>query len=109
MTNMRSNVHHPKVLLKKVLSLSDHDCFMCVRKINYQKMSFRTITLRDYFKYNHTVLGRDIENYDWNPVYTETNVNTALSYMEQGLTSIIDRHAPKITKRVKGRKFPWLT
>ena len=29
--------------------------------------------------------------------------------MEQGLTSIIDRHVPKITKRVKGLKCPWLT
>ena len=29
--------------------------------------------------------------------------------MEQGLTTIIDRYAPKITKRVKGRKCSWLT
>ena len=82
---------------------------MCVRKINHRKMSFRIITCRDYSKYNHTVLARDIENYDWDPVYTETNVNIALDYMEQGLTSIIDRHAHKVTKRVKGRKCPWLT
>ena len=105
MTNTRSNVHHTKVL---PLSLSDHDCVMCVRKINHRKMPFRTITCRDYSKYNHTVLARDIENYDWNPVYTETNVNIALDYMEQGLTTIIDRHASKITKRVKARKWPWL-
>ena len=77
---------------------------MCVRKINHQKMQFRTITCRDYSKYNHTALARDIENYNWNPVYTETNVNIALDYMEQGLTTIIDRHASKITKRVKARK-----
>ena len=103
MTNTRSNVHHTKVL---PLSLSDHDCVMCVRKINHRKMPFRTITCRDYSKYNHTVLARDIENYDWNPVYTETNVNIALNYMEQGLSSIIDRHAPKIRKCVKDRKCP---
>ena len=102
-TNTRSNVYHTKVL---PLSLSDHDCVMCVRKINHQKMPFRTITCRDYSKYNHTVLARDIENCDWNPVYTGTNFNLALDYMEQGLTSVIDRHAPKITKRVKGRICP---
>ena len=78
---------------------------MFVRKINHRKMSFRIITCRDYSKYNHTVLARDIENYDWDPVYTETNVNIAVDYMEQGLTSIIDRHAHKVTKRVKGRKL----
>ena len=82
---------------------------MCVRKINHQKMLFRTITCRDYFKCNHRLLARDIENYDWKPVYTEPNVNTALSYREQGLNTIIERHAPKITKRVKGRKCPWIT
>ena len=74
---------------------------MCVRKISHRKMPFRTITCRDYSKYNHTVLARDIENYDWNPVYTETNVNIAHDYMEQGLTTIIYRHASKIAKRVK--------
>ena len=72
-------------------------------------MPYRAITCRDYSKYNHAALARDNENYDWNLVYTETNVNTALDYMEQGLTTIIDRHTPKITKRVKGRKCPWLT
>ena len=68
MTNMCSNVHHTKVL---PLSLSYHDCVMCARKINHQKMPFRIITCGDYSKYSHTVLARDIENYDWNPVYTE--------------------------------------
>ena len=83
LTNTRSNVHYTKVL---PLSLSDHDCVLCVRKINHRKMPFRIITCRDYSKYNHTVLACDIENYDCNPVYTETNINTAPNYMEQGLT-----------------------
>ena len=101
MTNTRSNVHHIKVL---PLSLSDHDCVTCVRKINQRKMSFRTITvLAD------TVLACDSENYVQNLVSTETNVNIALDCMEEGLTSITDRHASKITKRVKERKCPWLT
>ena len=102
MTNTRSNVHHTKVL---PLSLSDHDCVMCVRKINHRKMPFRTITCRDYSKYNHTVLALDIENYNWNPVYTETNVNIALDYMEQGLTSVIDRHAPQNYKTCKRQQI----
>ena len=76
MTNTLSNVHHTIVL---PLSLSGHDCVMCVRKINHRKMPFRAITCRDYSKYSHTVLARDIDNYDWNSVSTETNVNTALN------------------------------
>ena len=62
MTNTRSNVHHAKVLL---LSLSDHNCVMYVRKINHhRKMLFRTINCRGYSKYNHTVRAGDIENYN---------------------------------------------
>ena len=101
MTNTRSNVHHIKVL---PLSLRDHDCVTCVRKINQRKMPLRTITvLAD------TVLACDSENYVQNLVSTETNVNIALDCMEEGLTSITNRHASKITKRVKERKCPWLT
>ena len=37
--------------------------------------------------FNHTVLAHDIENYDWNPVYAETNVNIALDYMDSLLSS----------------------
>ena len=103
---MRSKVHHTKFLS---LSLSDHDCVMCVRKINNEKMSFRTITCTDYSKYNHTVLARDIENYYGKPVYTETKVNIALDYVKQGSTTLIEKHAPKITKRAKGHKYHWLT
>ena len=55
---MCSNVHHTKVL---PLSLSDHDCVISVRKISHRNMPFRTITCRDYSKYNHTVLAGNIE------------------------------------------------
>ena len=41
MTNMHSNVHPTNVL---PLSLSDHDCLMCVRKIDHRKMPFKIIT-----------------------------------------------------------------
>ena len=106
MTNDGSSVQQTKVI---PLSLSDHDCVTCVRKINHRKTPFRTITCRDYSKYNHTELARDVENHDWNPVYTAKNVNTAWDYLKQVLTSIVDRHAPLITKRIKGRQCPWMS
>ena len=106
MTNKRSSVQLTKVI---PLSLSDHDCVMCVRKINFHKTPFRTIKCRDYSKYNHRDLARDVENYDWSPVDTANNVNTAWDYLNQALTYIVNQHAPLITKRVKGRQCPWLS
>ena len=64
------------------------------------------MTCIDYSKYNHTELARDVENYDWNLVYTAKNVNMAWNYLKQVLTSIVDRNAPLITKLIKGRHFP---
>ena len=72
-------------------------------------MPSRTIPYRDYSKYNHTRLVRNIGMYDWNPVCAETVVNIALDYMEQGLTTIIERHVQKILKFVKGSICPWLS
>jgi len=69
----------------------------------------RTITCRDYSKYNHEELSRDIENHDWNNFYSMNNVNFAWNYLRQTLTSIIDRHAPLVKKRIKGRLCPWLS
>lgn len=94
MTKTRSNVHHTKAL---PMGLTDHNRVIQVHKINHRKMPFRKITSRDYSKYNYTVLARVIENYDRNPVYTETSVNIALDQMKQELNTIINRHAPKIT------------
>eukprot|EP00794_Sanderia_malayensis_P006428 gene6428-7159_t len=37
------------------------------------------------------------------------NVNIAWNYMKEALSSIIDRHAPLIKMRVKGRRCPWIT
>ena len=105
MTNTHSNVHHKSFTIE----FEFYHCAMCVCKFNHWKMPFRTIACRDYSKYNHTVLAHHIENYNWNPVYTETNVNTELNYIEQGLTSIVNRHTPKITKHVKDHNCPWLT
>ena len=63
-------------------------------KLITEKCHFITITCRDSSKYNHAILARDIENYNWKSVYTEANVNITLNYMEQGLTAIINRYAP---------------
>lgn len=106
LTNNRSHVHKTSVI---PLSLSDHDCVVCVRKLNTRKYLFRTIECRDYSKYNHENLAADVESYDWRPFYEITNVNITWNYMKLALSTIIDRHAPLIKKRVKGRRCPWLT
>ena len=106
LTSNNSHVQCTKVI---PLSLSDHDCVACVRKLNHRKEQFRTIECRDYSKYNHTDVSLDVANFNWKPLYDTQNVNIAWNYMKEGLVSIANKHAPLITKRVKGRPCPWLT
>ena len=88
--------------------LSDHEMVYCTRKLNSFKYPAKTITCRDYSKYNKEELNRELENVDWNPIYDACNVNKALEYFNEIIKNIFDKHSPVITKRVKGRHYPWL-
>lgn len=101
-----SHVQHTKVI---PLSVSDHDCIGCTRKINHEKIPPRTVTCRDYSKYNPFDLSKELDEHDWEPLYSANNVNTCWSYLKDALASKIDRHAPKIQKRIKGQFCPWLS
>ena len=91
------------------LSLSDHDCIACVRKVNNAKIPSREVTSRNYKDYDPHRFTLDLLSYDWQPLYTSTNVNDAWGYCERILQKTINRHAPLVKKRVKGRDCPWLS
>ena len=82
------------------LSISDHDCVICVRKINYTKFPHRTVSYRDYSKYDHSSLAKDLEDSNWEPLYSSNDVNTCWYYLKGLLSTKFDHHAPKIQKRV---------
>ena len=44
---------------------------------------------------------------DWDGVYDSNSPNQGLNIMKSILKDNIDRHAPFVTKRVKGKKSPW--
>lgn len=64
---------------------------------------------RNYSKYNQSHMCRDLESEEWNALYDMTDVNRAWTFFKDILTTVYNKHAPKITKRVKGRHCPWLT
>ena len=88
--------------------MSDHDVIGCVRKINTLKFKQKTITCRNYAKYDPNNLCTDLANVNWNEFYTLHNVDKAWSLMKTKLRTVFDRHAPLVTKRVKGRVCPWM-
>ena len=91
------------------LSLSDHDCIGCIRAHNCQKYQPKTIKIRNYSKYDPKEFCKEIREQDWDVIIQSKNVNSAWTSMKETLLRVINKHAPIIQKRVKGRYCPWLT
>ena len=91
------------------LSLSDHDFICCVRKLNHLKYQYRTITCRNYTKYDPIKMQEDLSLLNVDELHNIRDVNRAWSYLKNFLLTVFNKHAPIITKRVKGRFCPWLT
>ena len=79
------------------------------RKIHNLKYLPKTIKCRNYKKYNMQEMNNDIQNIDWGSFYEIKNVDVALNYFNKTLIYIFDKHAPSITKKVRGKPCPWLT
>ena len=91
------------------LSLTDHDMIACVRKMNHVKYDYRSIKCRNYTSYNCKELRHDLSTIDMSPLYEITDPNSAWLWLKNVLCTTFNKHAPIISKRVKGRHCPWLT
>ena len=103
---------HPINISKSVVipaGLSDHDMIGCVRKMHKFKQNPKTITCRNYAKYNTDTINKELINNDWENVYASVDANIAWQHMNNILSKTIDHHAPFISKRVKNKPSPWLS
>ena len=89
--------------------LSDHEMIGCVRKLNNIKQSSRDIRCRNYTNYNPVSFCKDLEQQDFDQLYFEKCMNSALEKFIHGVSRCIDKHAPVVKKRVKGCFCPWLS
>ena len=80
----------------------------CIIKINNLKYQPRTINCCGYKHYNLIELRNDLEKVDWKDVYETKSVNKAWSLLKSILTNAFEKHAPAITKRIKGKPSLWL-
>ena len=88
--------------------LSDHDAIYCVRNVKCEKKPPETILCRDYTNYTVENLQQELQNTDFSSVFSETNPNKSWKSLKSILLRIFNNNAPLITKRVKGKKSPWL-
>ena len=81
----------------------------CVRKLNNIKQPSRDIRCRNYTNYNPVSFCGDLKHENFNQLYSETCIKSALEKFNRGVSQCIEKHAPVVKKRVKGRLCPWLT
>jgi len=106
LTNASSNLTKSQVVTS---SMSDHDMIMCKRKINNIKFSAKTVHCRDYSHYDANTVRNELSHEQWDNIYDTDDPSLAWQNLRAKLTDVIDRHAPNVSKRVKGKSSPWLT
>ena len=89
--------------------LSDHEMIGCVWKLNNIKQPSRDIRCRNYTNYNPVSFCGDLKHENFDQLYSETCINSAIEKFNHGVSRCIEKHAPVVKKRVKGRLCPWLT
>ena len=105
MSNNPSHISKSEVIST---SLSDHEMVGCLRKINHFKYQPKTLTTRSYRNYDPVNINSDFQFVNWNNLYNKTDINEALQLFNETVLSIVNQHAPYMTKNIKGRNCPWL-
>ena len=67
------------------------------------------IEVRQLKNFNEAEFLRDVRTIDWNCVSTHNNPNEMLDFWKHLLASVIDKHAPFRTKKVKNTRSPWIS
>ena len=90
-------------------SFSDHDLTGIVRKMHVKKFKPRKILTRDYSKYDKEAFKNDLQSVDWMDVLFAGEIHNWWNLFKRKLAAVLDRHAPFIEKRVRGRDCAWFT
>ena len=104
--NVPHNIFSVKVI---PAGLSDHELIGCARKLNNVKFNPRIVTCRNFANYNPKLFCEELNSANLVEVYSFISVNEAWASLRVTLQRCIDKHAPLISKKVKGRLCPWLT
>ena len=91
------------------VGLSDRELIGCARKLHNVKFNPRIITCRNFANYDPKLFCEELTSANFEEVYSSTCVNKVWAFFRDILQRRIDKHAPLISKEVKGRLCPSLT
>ena len=93
------------------VSISDHSMVFAYRKLSTNGVTLRhnTLSYRKFSKFRRTNFRNDIASQKWDEINNFSNPNDMWSKWKCMLLSIVDKHAPLRTIRVRARCSPWIT
>ena len=93
------------------ISISDHSMVFAYGKlsINGVTLGHNTLTYRKFSKFNRTNFRNDIASQKGDEINNFSNPNDMWSKWKYMFLSIVDKHAPLRTMRVRSRSSPWIT
>ena len=87
---------------------SDHKLIYAVRYSKSIKRNVRYIRKRCFKGFNEEKFKEEVKNLKWFDVYSESNVDTAVSLLTCKLTAVLDKYAPIKTIQVRPNYAPWI-
>ena len=89
---------------------SDHLAIYGIRKLHRVPLPPpRMIEIRNYKHYDTALFCDDLKNIPWDILELEQTPDEAWLCFKDLFLTAADKHAPIVTRRVRGRSVPWLT
>ena len=82
-------------------AISDHSMIYAIRKCRRDRNPPRIINTRSYKTFNPEKFTEDLQSADWSGIYTADNIHKATEAFTEQVQIIADKHAPRVTVRVK--------
>ena len=87
---------------------SDHKLIYAVRYAKSMKRNVRYIRKRCFKRFDEVKFKEEVKKLKWFDIYSETNVDAAVSFLTGKLTTVLDKHAPIKTIQVRPNYAPWV-
>jgi exonuclease III len=91
------------------LGISDHDLVYCIHKGYVPRPPPKVINTRQWKQFNADAFLLELELFPWSVLEAFDSVDDSWSVLQHTLCSIFDKHAPQVTRRVRGESVPWMT
>ena len=102
-TNSKERLSHTSAY---PLSISDHYLIYAIRKIGIPRGRPRFVEARNFKHFDQSKFKKDLINVPWSCIDNFQDVNRALAAWTKLFLSVVDKHAPCRTRRIRNKPSP---